>query len=155
MKNIFNIIILLYSVITVNAGELLSPDGNVLLKVETNELGNIIYTLSYKNKLIIKYSKLGFECVDNLSLYDDFAIESESIKTVDESWKPVWGEVAEIRNNYNELLVGFKQKSGKKMNVRFRLFNDGLGFRYEFPDQNKLRHFVIRETKVNNKTVFR
>ena len=80
------------------------------------------------------------------SFYDGFAVESIETGTFDETWEPVWGEEAQIRNNYNELLVNLVQTSTeRKMAIRFRLYNDGLGFRYEFPYQKNLSYFVIKE----------
>ena len=80
------------------------------------------------------------------SFYDGFAVESVETSTFDETWEPVWGEEAQIRNNYNELLVNLVQTSSEKMmSIRFRLYNDGLGFRYEFPYQKNLNYFVIKE----------
>ena len=80
------------------------------------------------------------------SFYDGFALESVETSTFDETWEPVWGEEAQIRNHYNELLVNLVQTStDRKMAIRFRLYDDGLGFRYEFPYQSKLSYFVIKE----------
>jgi hypothetical protein len=85
---------------------------------------------------------------DKKSLRNDFAIADTKTATFDESWKPVWGEVASIRNHYNELAVTLNQKeTQRKMVIRFRLFNEGLGFRYEFPLQKNLSYFVIKEEK--------
>ena len=82
------------------------------------------------------------------SLYSNFTIVKTSTESFDETWKPVWGEVKEIRNNYNELVVSLIQKGNdRQLQIRFRLFDDGLGFRYEFPQQPNLNYFVIREER--------
>ena len=111
--------------------------------------GTPTYELSYKNKPIIKSSKLGFELKnDKNSLLNGFVITNSKSSTFDETWKPVWGEVAQIRNHYNELAVTLNQKSTDRIVVvRFRLFDDGLGFRYEFPEQKNLVYFVIKEER--------
>jgi hypothetical protein len=111
--------------------------------------GTPTYELSNKNKPIIKSSKLGFELKnDKNSLLNGFVLTNSKTATFDETWKPVWGEVAQIRNHYNELAVTLNQKSTDRILViRFRLFDDGLGFRYEFPEQKNLVYFVIKEEK--------
>ncbi|RXM45457.1 glycoside hydrolase family 97 protein [Flavobacterium sp. YO64] len=111
--------------------------------------GTPVYKLTYKGKDVIKTSKLGFNLKnDNKSLLNDFKIEDTKASSFDENWKPVWGEVASIRNNYNELAVSLSQKeTDRKMIIRFRLFDDGLGFRYEFPQQNNLIYFTIKEER--------
>jgi hypothetical protein len=111
----------------------------------SSDLGTPVYELTYKQKPVIKQSKLGFE-VAGFSLRDGFKIIDSETATFDETWKPVWGEVKEIRNRYNELAVTFCQdKDERSMIIRFRLFDDGLGFRYEFPQQKSLNYFVITE----------
>jgi hypothetical protein len=111
--------------------------------------GTPTYALFYKNKPIIKSSKLGFELKnDKNSLLNGFVITDSKTATFDETWKPVWGEVAQIRNHYNELAITLNQKSTDRLLViRFRLFDDGLGFRYEFPEQKNLVYFVIKEER--------
>ncbi|CAH0337360.1 Glucan 1,4-alpha-glucosidase SusB [Flavobacterium sp. CECT 9288] len=111
--------------------------------------GTPTYTLAYKNKAVIKTSKLGLELKnDKKSLLNDFTVVDQKTSTVNENWQPVWGEVATITNNYNELAVTLNQKeTERKMIIRFRLFNDGLGFRYEFPSQKNLTYFVIKEER--------
>lgn len=129
--------------------ELKSPDGNLKMKFFLQSGGIPTYDLNYKGKTVIKPSKLGLESFgDKPSFYDDFSIVGTETGTVDETWQPVWGETKDIRNNYNELAVTLKQKDTDRiMTIRFRLFNDGLGFRYEFPLQDKLAYFAIKEEK--------
>lgn len=141
-----------------------SPDGNLIMNFKLVE-GVPTYNLSLDGKAVVKDSKLGFELLgsknsgDHLafdsyemkatrSLLDGFEVTSTETATVDESWNPVWGEWKTIRNNYNELLVSLQQDdTQRQMNIRFRLFNDGLGFRYEFPEQNDFTYFVIKEER--------
>lgn len=111
--------------------------------------GTPVYNLKYKNKEVVKTSKLGLELKDDKkSLLNDFTITDTKTSTFDETWKPVWGEVDHIRNHYNELAVTLNQKStDRQIVIRFRLFDDGLGFRYEFPAQKNLTYFVIKEER--------
>lgn len=128
-----------------NAAEVISPNGLLQLKVDVKD-GIPVYQLSYKGKDVIKPSHLGLELKNDQDLLHGFAITNTSTSAFDETWQPVWGEVKSIRNFYNELAVTFTQESTKRyIIVRFRLFNDGLGFRYEFPQQDKLNHFIIKE----------
>ncbi|MCC8173284.1 MAG: glycoside hydrolase family 97 protein, partial [Odoribacter sp.] len=103
--------------------------------------------VQYKGKYVIKPSKMGFIIKNNKSsLYEQFEIENIERDTHDEIWETVWGEEREIRNHYNELYVLLNQKeTNRKMGIRFRLFDDGCGFRYEFPAAGSLRYFVIKE----------
>ncbi len=127
--------------------ELASPNGQFSMQFELNN-GAPTYQLKLDGKEIIEQSSLGFELKDMDNLLDGFTIIDTEESTFDETWKPVWGEQAEIRNHYNELLVKLKQESTNRfMDIRFRLFDDGLGFRYEFPEQDNLIYFVISEEK--------
>ena len=128
------------------AENLQSPNGNLELKFSVNNQGEPIYELYYKGKAVIKPSKLGLELKDDPGLMSDFTIEKSETSTFDETWQPVWGEEKEIRNHYNELAVTLDQKAQERdILIRFRLFDDGLGFRYEFPLQKNLNYFVIKE----------
>lgn len=129
------------------AQELSSPDGDFKMQFTVKD-GIPFYQLSYQNQPVIADSKLGLELKNTESLLGGFTITDTETSTFDESWNPVWGEVKTIRNHYNELLVTLTQESTKRiMNVRFRLFDDGLGFRYEFPEQKNLTYFVIKEER--------
>lgn len=149
MKHFFLTVILWFGIFSVNAQDLKSPDGKFLMHFSLEADGTPVYKLTYKGKDAIKTSKLGFYLKnDNKSLLNDFKIEDTKASSFDENWKPVWGEVASIRNNYNELAVSLSQKeTDRKMIIRFRLFDDGLGFRYEFPQQNNLIYFTIKEER--------
>ena len=150
MKKLIQVLfVLLISINSSIAQELKSPNGEFSMSFSLLKDGTPTYELSYKNKPIIKSSKLGFELKnDKNSLLNGFVISNSKTATFDETWKPVWGEVAQIRNHYNELAVTLNQKSTDRILViRFRLFDDGLGFRYEFPEQKNLVYFVIKEEK--------
>ncbi len=131
------------------AQELKSPNGNVVMQFSLQKDGSPTYQLKYKNKAVIKPSKLGLELKgETKSLLNDFSIADTKFSAFDETWIPVWGEVASVRNNYNELAVTLNQKgTDRQIIIRFRLFNDGLGFRYEFPTQKNLVYFIIKDEK--------
>lgn len=131
------------------AQQLKSPDEKLVMSFSLQNDGSPSYSLNYKGKVVVKPSKLGLELKnDKKSLVNDFTIIDTKTAVFDENWKPVWGEVATIRNQYNELAVTLNQKgTDRQMILRFRLFNDGLGFRYEFPSQKNLSYFVIKEEK--------
>lgn len=130
----------------VMAESILSPNGNLRLDFEVNTLGEPVYELFYKGKVVIKPSKLGLELVNDPGLMDGFTIKDVATSTFDEVWCPVWGEVAQIRNHYNELVATLNQKEQNRFIViRFRLYDDGLGFRYEFPLQKALNYFTVKE----------
>lgn len=123
-----------------------SPDKNLELKFSLTENGVPEYQLHFKGKTVIKPSKLGLELNNMPSLMEGFKVAEVEKNSVDNNWDPVWGEEKTIRNNYNELLIRLDQEShDRHIFIRFRLFNDGLGFRYEFPEQENLNYFVIRE----------
>ena len=129
--------------------QLISPDGNLKLNFELLDNGTPSYSLIYRGKIAIKPSKMGLELVnDSKSLLNDFIVMDSIESSYNETWKPVWGEVKEIRNNYNELKIVLNQKGLERtLIICFRLFNDGLGFRYEFPTQKNLVYFVIKEER--------
>ena len=123
-----------------------SPDGNVMLSFSLKADGTPTYKVSYKNKPVINESSLGFKLKKSEPLANGFRLIGDQKSTFKENWKPVWGEEAEILNHYNELLVSLKQdKTNRLMNIRFRVYNDGVGFRYEFPSQKELTYFVVEE----------
>ncbi|MFV8377516.1 glycoside hydrolase family 97 protein [Flavobacterium sp. LB3R33] len=129
--------------------QLKSPNGKFVMEFSLQNDGTPSYSLNYKNKAVVKPSKLGLELKnDKKSLLNDFTVVDTKATTFDENWKPVWGEVASIRNHYNELAVTLNQKeTDRQIVIRFRLFDDGLGFRYEFPSQKNLTYFVIKEER--------
>lgn len=150
--------------------ELKSPGGNLSMQFKVQDCGVPTYSLRYKGKDVILPSRLGLELKRDkedapadfddfsgkeasdldkkTSLYDNFEVVSTETATFDETWDPVWGEVKTIRNHYNELTVTLNQiTTDRKLVIRFRLFDDGLGFRYEFPQQEHLTYFVIKEER--------
>ena len=142
-------IILLMSVFAAHllmAQQQTSPDGNVILSFSLKNDGTPSYKVSYKNKPVINESTLGFTLKKADPLTNNFKVVDTKKSTFKETWKPVWGEESEILNHYNELLVQLQQeKTHRKMNIRFRVYNEGVGFRYEFPSQKELTYFVIEE----------
>ena len=150
MKKLFLASFILFAFSTIGtAQQLKSPNGEFEMNFSLSGDGIPTYSLKYKNKEVVKTSKLGLELKnDKKSLLNDFTIIDSKTATFDDTWKPVWGEVAQIRNHYNELAVTLNQKdTDRKIVIRFRLFDDGLGFRYEFPSQKNLVYFVIKEER--------
>jgi hypothetical protein len=127
-----------------------SPNGNLVMKFALTD-GVPTYSLDFGGQAVILPSRLGFELKGGIMLNQGFVLVDQQRSTFDETWEPVWGEEASIRNHYNELLVKLQQpatEEGKKpiaMHVRFRVFDDGMGFRYEFPMENALTYFMIQE----------
>lgn len=150
MKNYFvSVFVMIFSIFGMNAQELKSPNGIFKMIFALENDGTPTYQLFMNNKEIIKKSKLGLELQkDKKSLLNDFKLVNEVRNTFDETWKPVWGEETAIRNHYNELALTLKQnETDRNIIIRFRLFNDGLGFRYEFPEQKNLTYFVLKEER--------
>ena len=151
-----------------SAQKLTSPNGQMEMNFSVDAEGRPTYELSYKGKAVIGQSHLGYQLKEEnpdkaidfeyktfaekesirrkADLQTGFAIIDTQTSTFDETWAPVWGEESQIRNHYNELLVTLRQaKNDRTMMIRFRLFDDGLGFRYEFPSQKNLTYFIIKE----------
>ena len=138
------------------AQEVQSPDGNVALTFALDN-GAPTYALTYKDRDVILPSHLGLELAktkhatkgfDETDLLDGFSVKSAETSTFDETWTPVWGETATIRNHYNELAVTLTQEAtGREILIRFRVYDDGMGLRYEFPQQETLTYFVIKEER--------
>ena len=147
MKKFITVVTICISVFGLQAQELTSPNGNLEMKFSLKENGTPAYQLFYKGEEVIKTSTLGLELQDDsTSLMNEFEISDTKTSSFDKIWTPVWGEQAKIRNHYNELAVTLDQPStDRKMIIRFRMFNDGLGFRYEFPQQENLVYFIIKE----------
>ncbi len=131
-----------------------SPDGNVVVSFSLDG-GKPTYEMSYKGKDVIRPSHLGLELAKNkhaskgmeeTDLIDGFTITDTQTSTFDETWEPVWGETATIRNHYNEMAVSLHQaSSSRNIVIRFRVYDDGMGFRYEFPQQKELNYFIVKE----------
>ena len=128
------------------AQTLKSPDGNLVLDFHLSGTETPVYSLDYKGKPIIKESKMGFVLYPDYQFNQDFEIVDTKFAESDTTWETVWGQNKEIRDNHKEMFVALRQKkTGWLLNIRFRLFDDGLGFRYEFPVQKELRHFIIMQ----------
>ncbi|WP_462319395.1 glycoside hydrolase family 97 N-terminal domain-containing protein, partial [Marinilabilia sp.] len=147
MKKLLFSMVISFLAVWAQAAELKSPDGSFHLSFEVKD-GVPVYKLDLNNQPVVLESRLGFELKDAEDLLDGFKLTKVDESSYDQTWEPVWGEVKEIRNHYNELAVTLEQEeTGRIMMVRFRLFNDGLGFRYEFPQQDNLTYFVITDEK--------
>ena len=163
-------LLFLVSCSLLSAQTLKSPNGNFQMNFSLSADGSPVYALSYKGREVIKPSKLGLELMpegvkrtfDDFSpegqpsdekdvktnLYSGFQIMNTQTDTFDETWQPVWGEEKNIRNHYNELTVTLNQPATERqIRICFRLFDDGLGFRYEFPQQKNLVYFVLKEER--------
>jgi alpha-glucosidase len=148
LKIIFTLFVV--STMVASAQTLKSPNGNFSMNFSVSNDGTPVYSLTYKGKTVIKPSQLGFELAKDkeTNLYNGFEIINSQAAAFDETWQPVWGENKDIRNHYNELAITLNQVlTDRQMIVRFRLFDDGLGFRYEFPQQKNLIYFVLKEEK--------
>ena len=159
--------------ITMSAGSVTSPNGNIELKFSVDNTGRPVYEMTYKGKAVVKPSFLGLELakdkhaskgMNETDLMDHFQVVKEETKEFDETWQPVWGETKYIRNHYNELAVTLNQiietpeyrgngknnglalnRQVREMIIRFRVYDDGIGLRYEFPQQQELNYFLIKE----------
>ena len=167
MKKVLLTLFAAVAVMTLSAKEVLtSPDGNLTLTFEIGENGTPLYSLDYKGKAVVLPSGMGLELRGqdrqisfgeeitksdhgaSVSLYDNFKQTGVTRNSSDSTWNPVWGEESVIRDNYKEMTVSLLQKQRNyKMDIVFRLYNEGLGFRYVFPEQKELTYFVIKEER--------
>lgn len=141
--------------LSVAAQTVSSPNGAISVSFSLADGGRPTYEMTYKGRPVVKPSHLGLELAKDkhatkgfaeTSLMDGFTESHSEVSSFDETWKPVWGETATIRNHYNELLVSLSQDhTGRKMNIRFRVYDDGMGLRYEFPQQDSLVYFIVKE----------
>ena len=155
MKKIQLFFIALMLPMIVAAQTIKSPDGKVNLTFSLTGNGVPTYSMTYKNKAVIKPSHLGLELAKNkhaskgikeTDLMDGFTVADTKTSTFDETWKPVWGETSTIRNNYNEMAVTLNQESSNRnIIIRFRVYDYGMGLRYEFPQQKDLNYFIIKD----------
>jgi len=172
MKKSFFILGLLLVSLLANAASVKSPNGNIELTFSVDENGRPVYEMSYKGRPVVLPSYLGLELAQDKhaslgmqerDLMDGFKLVKEETSTFDETWRPVWGETSTIRNHYNEYVATLSQqwretmhsKAGeprlqprqrnRQMMIRFRVYDDGIGFRYEFPQQQDLNYFLIKE----------
>jgi glucan 1,4-alpha-glucosidase len=135
--------------LSASAQEITSPAGRLTLSFRLTEAGEPTYRLSFAGRPVVLPSRLGIELKEMPALTGGFAVVKADTSEKDETWEPVWGEVKSIRNRYRELALTLQQTSGDKRSVvvRFRLFDDGLGFRYEFPEQEKLKYFTVTDER--------
>lgn len=141
--------------LSVAAQTVSSPNGAISVSFSLADGGRPTYEMTYKGRPVVKPSHLGLELAKDkhatkgfaeTSLMDGFTESHSEVSSFDETWKPVWGETATIRNHYNELLVSLSQgHTGRQMNIRFRVYDDGMGLRYEFPQQDSLVYFIVKE----------
>lgn len=141
--------------LSVAAQTVSSPNGAISVSFSLADGGRPTYEMTYKGRPVVKPSHLGLELAKDkhatkgfaeTSLMDGFTESHSEVSSFDETWKPVWGETATIRNHYNELLVSLSQNhTGRQMNIRFRVYDDGMGLRYEFPQQDSLVYFIVKE----------
>ena len=128
-----------------NLRKVSSPDGNVELSFNLKDGHIPVYSLDYKGKPVVGESHLGFK-LQGSGMYDWFEISETATREIDETWNPVWGEESQIRNHCNEMTVTLRQTSSNRfMKICFRVFDDGMGLRYEFPDQKSMAYFVITD----------
>ena len=148
MKRFVSVCILLCFAVwgSIKAQVLTSPDGNVSLDFRLLSDGTPVYSLQYKGREVIKESRMGFLVSPEFVFCKDFEQIEERMGEADTVWHPVLGQYRDIRDHHKELFVALRQKdTGWLLNIRFRLFDDGLGFRYEFPVQEDLRNFTLKE----------
>ena len=146
---------LLLSPVMVMAGTVKSPNGNIVVNFSVDQQGRPTYDMTYKGQAVVKPSHLGLQLAHDkhaskglkeTDLMTGFTIKKEETKTFDETWRPVWGETATIRNHYNEYAATLTQSTEQRtIIIRFRVYDDGIGFRYEFPQQKELNYFLIKE----------
>lgn len=147
MKKLIFIRIMLVGYLT-TAQNIKSPSNNISLDFLLFSNGKPTYSVNYKNKPVISRSNLGLLLKDGTDFTSGFIVEDTSIITFDEAWQPVLGEQTNIRNNYNQLTVHLIQKATlKKLNIIFKVYNEGVAFRYEFPKQANLNYFIISDEK--------
>lgn len=155
-KKIQRLLPLLLLPLQTMAQTVMSPDGKVVVKFDLDN-GKPMYNMTFNGKTVMKDSRLGLELAKNkhaskgfeeTDLMEGFVKTDAQIHRFDETWKPVWGETATIRNQYNELVVTLRQPEEQRdMVIRFRVYDDGMGLRYEFPQQKNLSYFIIKDEK--------
>ena len=144
-KNLVLVLLMLSAVAEALAVSITSPNGKLRLNVEVDSSGAPLYSLDFKGKTLIKPGRLGLKA-DETTFADGFSIAGVDTMTVDRTWQPVWGEYSEVRDHFRELAVGLKAENpGRAMTVRFRLFDDGLGFRYELPRQEGSNYLTLKK----------
>jgi len=156
-KILYLLPVYLFTILPLSAATVASPNGNVVLKFEIDAQGRPTYEMTYKGKAVVLPSHLGLELAKDkhaskglkeTDLMEGFSLKSEQTTQFDETWQPVWGETRDIRNHYNEYAAVLQQqKEQREIIIRFRVYDDGIGFRYEFPQQENLNYFLIKEER--------
>ncbi|MEZ5428627.1 MAG: glycoside hydrolase family 97 protein [Pyrinomonadaceae bacterium] len=155
MRTLGTAFLLVFFTVAVFGQNIKSPDGKLELNFRINDEGTPVYRLAYKGKTVVRESRLGIELKDSADLMRGFRIVNSDVSEKNEVWSPVWGEVRAIRNQYREFAATLEQTVEGNLKrtivLRFRLFDDGLGYRYEFPAQNDLKYFTVKEeaTEIN------
>lgn len=147
MNKFFSLFLSLSCAIAANSTVVTSPDGRISVNVDVDSSGAPSYSVTFEDATVINQSRLGLDLLGDNDFKSGFEIIGSSETASDETWKPVWGEEAQIRSHYNELLLNLKQSAtGRLLDLRFRVFDDGVGFRYEFPSpQPDLHSFIITD----------
>ena len=147
MKKSFSIALLFFGFCVV-AQNIQSPSKNVSLDFKIDQNGKPTYTVSYKNKPVVLQSSLGIYMKDGSNLVSNFSVDNTKKETFNETWKPVLGEQSSIVNHYNEMSIALSQAgTNRKMNIIFKVYDEGVAFRYEFPKQKDLNYFIVKEEK--------
>jgi hypothetical protein len=151
---VFKIVIVCMSIVLFSCNEkkstsIYSPNNKVEISFKLNEIGTPTYEVLFKNEAIIKSSTLGFELKDQPALSNNFEIVNVAISNFEETWEMPWGEQKEVENKYNQLKIELQETSAlkRKLNIVFKVYNDGIGFRYEFPEQENLSEVLIMDEK--------
>ncbi len=143
-----HLLVFLISILSVEAQNVSSPSKTISLSFKLSSDGKPTYSVSYKTKPIVKESTLGITIKESKSLEANFKIDSIGQKSFNETWQPVLGEQSNIKNSYNEMTVALSQPStDRRINIIFRVFDEGIAFRYEFPKQKNLNYFIISDEK--------
>ena len=143
-----SLFLFLFSGIIVQAQSILSPSKNISLEFKLSNEGKPTYKVVYKTKEVIKESTLGIVLKDNQALETGFSVLKQEVKSVNEPWNPVLGEQATIQNKYNQVIYYLSQKAtNRKINIIFKVYDEGIAFRYEFPKQEYLNYFIISDEK--------
>ncbi|WP_396143968.1 glycoside hydrolase family 97 protein [Flavobacterium sp.] len=143
-----HLLVFLISILSVEAQNVSSPSKTISLSFKLSSDGKPTYSVSYKTKPIVKESTLGIAIKESKSLESNFRIDSIGQKSFNETWQPVLGEQSNIKNSYNEMTVALSQPStDRRINIIFRVFDEGIAFRYEFPKQKNLNYFIISDEK--------
>src|SRR5436190_6991372 len=143
------VFILLLAIIIVNTSfcqNLTATMDKIKLVFSLDEKGTPVYTVSFEDKPVVNSSQMGFIFSNNENFYSGFELTGSEKKSQDDIWQPVWGEVKEIHDHYDQLTVHLKQKGSERLlDIVFRVFSDGVGFRYEFPLQPGLKYFIVTD----------